>query len=153
MINAFKHAFIGDAAAGVLVIAYEAAETSWRLTVSDNGIGTPEGQSDSDKPRPGLGTIIVETLAKQLNARVEVMRSRRGTTVSITHGTPDRAWLPLEGAGIGSPPKSNGIFLATASFDQPANPARVIGLVFNSLLRGQERTRQPFECLAAVLDL
>ena len=40
VINAFKHAFIGDAAAGVLVIAYEAAETSWRVTVSDNGIGT-----------------------------------------------------------------------------------------------------------------
>ena len=63
VINAFKHAFVGDAAAGALVIAYEAAETSWRLTVSDNGIGTPEGQLDSDKPRPGLGTIIVETLA------------------------------------------------------------------------------------------
>jgi two-component sensor histidine kinase len=114
VINAFKHAFIGDAAAGVLVIAHEAAETSWRLTVSDNGIGTPEGQSDSDKPRPGLGTIIVETLAKQLDARVEVTRNRRGTTVSITHGTPDHAWLPLAGAGIGSPRKSNGSFLATA---------------------------------------
>ena len=109
VINAFKHAFVGDEAAGLVVIAYEAAETSWRLTVSDNGIGTPEGQSDSDKPRPGLGTIIVEALAKQLDARVEVTRSRRGTTVSITHGTPDRAWLPLTGAGTGLPPKSNGI--------------------------------------------
>ena len=38
VINAFKHAFIGDAAAGVLVIAYEAAETSWRLTVSETGL-------------------------------------------------------------------------------------------------------------------
>ena len=114
VINAFKHAFVGDAAAGVLVIAHEAAETSWRLTVSDNGIGTPEGQLDSDKPRPGLGTIIVETLAKQLDARVEVMRSRRGTTVSITHGTPDRAWLPLAGAGTGLSPKSNGNSLAAA---------------------------------------
>jgi len=106
VINAFKHAFVGDEAAGVLVVAYEAAETSWRLTVSDNGIGTPEGQLDSDKPRPGLGTIIVETLAKQLDARVEVMRSRRGTTVSITHGTSDRAWLPLTGTGTWWPPKS-----------------------------------------------
>ena len=109
VINAFKHAFVGDEAAGLVVIAYEAAETSWRLTVSDNGIGTPEGQSGSDKPRPGLGTLIVEALAKQLDARVEVTRSRRGTTVSITHGTPDRAWLPLTGAGTGLPPKSNGI--------------------------------------------
>ena len=114
MINAFKHAFVGDQAAGVLVVAYEAAETSWRLTVSDNGIGIPEGQLDSDKPRPGLGTIIVEALAKQLDARVEVMRSRRGTTVSITHGTSDRAWLPLTGAGTGLPPKSNGNSVAAA---------------------------------------
>ena len=90
VINAFKHAFASDEAAGLVVVSYEAAETSWRLTVSDNGIGTPEGQLDSDKPRPGLGTVIVEALAKQLDARVEVTRSRQGTTVSITHGTPDR---------------------------------------------------------------
>ena len=108
VINAFKHAFVGDAAAGVLVIAHEAAETSWRLTVSDNGIGSPEGRLDSDKPRPGLGTIIVETLAKQLDARVEVMRSRRGTTVSITHGTPDGARSSLTDAERRLPPKSNG---------------------------------------------
>jgi len=114
VINAFKHAFVGDEAAGLVVVAYGAAETSWRLAVSDNGIGAPEGQLDSDKPRPGLGTIIVETLAKQLDARVEVMRSRRGTTVSITHGTSDRAWLPLTGAGTGLPPKSNGNSLAAA---------------------------------------
>jgi two-component sensor histidine kinase len=106
--NAFKHAFVGDAAAGLVVVAYEAAETSWRLVVSDNGVGTSEGQLDSDKPRPGLGTIIVAALAKQLDARVEVMRSQRGTTVSIAHGTPDRAWLPLMGAGISLPLKSNG---------------------------------------------
>ena len=91
VINAFKHAFVGDEAAGLVVVAYEAAETSWKLTVSDNGIGTPEGQLDSDKPRPGLGTIIVAALAKQLDARVEVMRNRGGTTVSITHGTSNRA--------------------------------------------------------------
>jgi chemotaxis protein methyltransferase CheR len=106
--NAFKHAFVGDAAAGLVVVAYEAAETSWRLVVSDNGVGTPEGQLDSDKARPGLGTIIVAALAKQLDARVEVMRSQRGTTVSIAHGTPDRAWLPVAGAGKDLPPKSNG---------------------------------------------
>jgi two-component sensor histidine kinase len=76
--------------------------------VSDNGVGTPEGQLDSDKPRPGLGTIIVAAPAKQLDARVEVMRSQRGTTVSIADETPDRAWLPLTGAGTRLPPKSNG---------------------------------------------
>ena len=114
VINAFRHAFVGDQAAGLIVVAYEAAETSWRLTVSDNGIGTPEGQSDSDKPRPGLGTIIVAALAKQLDARVEVMRGRRGTTVSITHGTSDHAWLPVMDAATGLPPKSNGSSVAAA---------------------------------------
>ncbi len=93
VINAFKHAFVGDEAAGLVVVAYEVAETSWKLTVSDNGIGTPEGQLDLDKPRPGLGTIIVAALAKQLDARVEVIRNRVGTTVSITHGISDRAGL------------------------------------------------------------
>jgi chemotaxis protein methyltransferase CheR len=114
VINAFKHAFVGDEAAGLVVVAYEAAETSWRLAVSDNGIGTPKGQSDSDKPRPGLGTIIVAALAKQLDARVEVTRSRRGTTVSITHGMSDHAWLPLTGATTSLPPKSNGNSVAVA---------------------------------------
>jgi chemotaxis protein methyltransferase CheR len=91
VINAFKHAFVGDRAAGLLVVAYEAAETSWRLAVSDNGIGIPEGHLDLDKTTPRLGTIIVEALAKQLDARVEVARDRQGTTVSITHGTCNRA--------------------------------------------------------------
>jgi chemotaxis protein methyltransferase CheR len=114
VINAFKHAFVGDEASGLVVVAYEAAETSWQLTVSDNGIGMPEGQLDSDKPRPGLGTIIVAALAKQLDARVEVMRNRGGTTVSITHGTLDRTRLPLPLAGAETrlAPKSNGNSIA-----------------------------------------
>jgi PAS domain S-box-containing protein len=110
VINAFKHAFVGDETAGLVVVAYEAAETSWQLTVSDNGIGMPEGQLNSDKPRPGLGTIIVAALAKQLDARVAVTRNRGGTTVSITHGTSNGAGLPLPLAGprTGLAPKSNG---------------------------------------------
>jgi PAS domain S-box-containing protein len=108
VINAFKHAFVGDRAAGVLVVAYEATGRSWTLAVSDNGIGVPEGHLDLDKTSHGLGTIIVEALAKQLDARVEVVRNPRGTTVSITHGTSDRAWPPLTGAGRRLPSKSNG---------------------------------------------
>jgi PAS domain S-box-containing protein len=108
MINTFKHAFVGDRAAGRLVVTYEAAEANWRLAVSDNGIGTPEGHLDLDKATPGLGTIIVEALAKQLDARVEVARNPRGTTVSITHGTLDRASPPLTGVSRRSLPKSTG---------------------------------------------
>jgi two-component sensor histidine kinase len=91
VINAFKHAFVGDRAAGRLVVAYEAAETSWTLTVSDNGVGIPEGHLDLDRTTHGLGAIIVEALAKQLDARVEIVRIPQGTTVSITHGNSERA--------------------------------------------------------------
>jgi two-component sensor histidine kinase len=108
VINAFKHAFVDDRAAGLIVVAYKATETSWRLAVSDNGIGIPEGHLELDKPTSGLGTIIVEALAKQLDACVEIWRNPQGTTVSITHGTPDRTWPPLTGSGGRWLPKSNG---------------------------------------------
>jgi hypothetical protein len=41
----------------------------------------PEGESD--KTMPGLGTIIVEALAKQLDARVETLTTKHSRTVSI----------------------------------------------------------------------
>jgi len=106
VINAFKHAFVGDRTADFLVVAYEATETGWRLAVSDNGIGKPKGHLNLEKTTPRLGTIIVEALAKQLDARVEVVRNPHGTTVSITHGASNRAWPPL--TGCRRLPKSNG---------------------------------------------
>jgi chemotaxis protein methyltransferase CheR len=84
VINALKHAFIGPEAAGRIVVAYEMAETSWRLTVSDNGIGKSKGRLAATR---GLGTSIVEALAKQLDARVGSSTAPHGTSVSITHGT------------------------------------------------------------------
>ena len=38
VINAFKHAFVGDEAAGLVVVAYEAAETSWSLRFPITGL-------------------------------------------------------------------------------------------------------------------
>ena len=113
VINAFKHAFVDDRATRLIVVAYEATEASWRLAVSDDGSGTSGDHLKSDKPTPGLGTIIVEALAKQLDARVEVIRNPQGTTVSITHGTSDPAWLSLTGSA--SLPGSGGRWLAKSS--------------------------------------
>jgi chemotaxis protein methyltransferase CheR len=87
VINAFKHAFVGDRAAGQLVVAYEAADTGWRLAVSDNGIGTPPAHLGPARTTSGLGTIIVEALARQLGARVDTVTNPQGTTISITHGS------------------------------------------------------------------
>ena len=86
VINALKHAFLDDKTDGQIIVAYAVAGTSWKLTVSDNGIGKPEGAPD--KARSGLGTSIVEALAKQLEARVEISPDRSGRTVSIIHETP-----------------------------------------------------------------
>jgi chemotaxis protein methyltransferase CheR len=57
VINALKHAFLGDRSDGTVIVAYDLAEPNWRLTVSDNGIGRPEGHPD--KTNPGLGTTII----------------------------------------------------------------------------------------------
>ena len=85
LINALKHAFPDDQSDGTVIVAYDVDERNWRLTVADNGIGRPEGHSD--KTNPGLGTTIVEALAKQLDARVDIAMDPHGTTVSITHAT------------------------------------------------------------------
>ena len=85
VINALKHAFPGDRSDGTVVVSYELAEPNWRLTVSDNGIGLPEGHFD--KTNPGLGTTIIEALAKQLDARVDVVMDSLGTSVSVTHAS------------------------------------------------------------------
>lgn len=85
VINALKHAFVTDSAAGLIVVTYEATEWDWRLRISDNGIGKSE--SHTGKASPGLGTGIVEALAKQLEGRVETSMEPDGTSVSITHGS------------------------------------------------------------------
>jgi chemotaxis protein methyltransferase CheR len=84
VINALKHAFIEDKAGGRIIVSYDVAESGWSLTVSDNGIGQPEGAPD--RTRSGLGTSIVEALARQLEARVEISQDPGGRTVSIVHG-------------------------------------------------------------------
>jgi two-component sensor histidine kinase len=86
VINALKHAFDDDKTDGQIIVAYDTVETGWTLTVSDNGVGKPTRAPDD--AGPGLGTSIVEALAKQIEARVEIASDRRGRTVSIIHATP-----------------------------------------------------------------
>jgi chemotaxis protein methyltransferase CheR len=86
VINALKHAFGQPSTTGVIVVSYEAAKASWRLSVSDNGVGMP--QDGGGKATPGLGTSIVEALARQLDGHVEISQTiPHGMTVSITHGS------------------------------------------------------------------
>jgi two-component sensor histidine kinase len=81
VINALKHAF-PDRRAGRIYVDYQAHGPRWSLSVSDNGIGILHGAASA---KPGLGTSIVEALARQLDARVDVADTHPGTMVSVVH--------------------------------------------------------------------
>jgi PAS domain S-box-containing protein len=86
VMNALKHAFPGEKKDAVIVVSYKVAEPDWKLTISDNGIGRPN-TSASDEVKPGLGTSLIQSLAKQLDATVEINSASQGRAVSITHAT------------------------------------------------------------------
>jgi two-component sensor histidine kinase len=81
VINALKHAFPGRGG-GKIVIGYHGDGANWTLSVTDNGVGMPKDRAGA---RPGLGTSIIEALAKHLRARVEIADAHPGTAVSIVH--------------------------------------------------------------------
>ena len=81
VINALKHAFTTDEKDGRIVVTYEVTGTDWKLSIADNGMGKPS----SDIPRVGLGTSIVNALASQLDAHVDVVTGQGGTILSIVH--------------------------------------------------------------------
>ena len=85
ILNALKHAFTDDRADREIAVGFAIAGTNWKLSVVDNGIGAPVGVFAQAKS--GLGTSIINALAEQLEARVDVMSGPQGTTVLVTHAT------------------------------------------------------------------
>jgi two-component sensor histidine kinase len=81
VINALKHAFPKDGP-GTITVAYETRGPNWTLRVTDDGVGMP---TDPALIRTGLGTSIVQSLAKQLEASVIITARHPGTRVSIEH--------------------------------------------------------------------
>ena len=82
VINAIKHAFPGGAI-GTIVVNFESDANAWRLSVSDNGVGT--GTSLPDNPRrSGLGTSLMDALARRLGGQIATASASPGTTVSLT---------------------------------------------------------------------
>jgi two-component system, sensor histidine kinase PdtaS len=81
VINALKHAF-PDNRSGRISVSYRTRGANWILSVDDDGVGFSE---DPDHAKPGLGTGIVEALAKQLGAHVDIETKKSGTKVSIVH--------------------------------------------------------------------
>jgi two-component system, sensor histidine kinase PdtaS len=81
VINALKHAFPNDRG-GHIVVGYQSSPPIWKLSVADDGVGMPTGSAPA---KSGLGTSIVEALAHQLGARVQVTPADPGIVVSIVH--------------------------------------------------------------------
>lgn len=81
VINALKHAFPGDRD-GKILVDYHSLGQEWKLSVSDDGVGTPETLAGA---KAGLGTSIIEALANQLDATIETEGGHPGTTVSVRH--------------------------------------------------------------------
>lgn len=81
VINALKHAF-PDNRPGSVIVDYAANGDNWTLSVSDDGIGM---LASPEEVRAGLGTRIIQALAKQLRANITVTDAAPGTKVSLTH--------------------------------------------------------------------
>ena len=79
VINALKHAF-PEGRDGEVVVTYEVGKVGWTLAVTDNGVGRPEPSADQ---RVGLGTGVINSLARQLHAQVVFSDAAPGSRVAI----------------------------------------------------------------------
>jgi two-component sensor histidine kinase len=80
VINALKHAFPAHTR-GKILVDYRSNGTNWRLSVKDDGVGMPTG---NQKAKAGLGTGIIEALAKHLGATSQVRRADPGVAIEIS---------------------------------------------------------------------
>ncbi|MES2341308.1 MAG: histidine kinase dimerization/phosphoacceptor domain -containing protein [Pseudomonadota bacterium] len=80
VINAVKYAFPDSKAGAQILVSFASDGDDWTLTVADNGVGKVADPAQTK--HGGLGTVIVEALVKQLEAKMDV-RNGPGMTVSI----------------------------------------------------------------------
>jgi two-component sensor histidine kinase len=80
VINALKHAF-PEQRLGTIKVGYAAQGDDWSLSVTDDGVGMPVDAP----PSTGLGTSIIEALARKLSATVAVSDGDPGTKVTVAH--------------------------------------------------------------------
>ncbi len=81
VINALKHAFTGQRS-GRIEVSYCGHAPGWTLVVRDDGVGMPADPQDA---KAGLGTSIVQALARQLRAGIVVSDGSPGAVVTVVH--------------------------------------------------------------------
>lgn len=84
MINAVEYAFPEKRTGALILLTFELDGADWELAFSDNGVGKGEASAIAATE---LGTNIIEALAKQLDARIEIGTSAAGLSVSVMRST------------------------------------------------------------------
>jgi PAS domain S-box-containing protein len=79
--NALKHAFVGGRRGSICISMERLNDDRLKLVVADNGVGLPAGLDI--RRCPSLGLQLVNTLAAQLHAQLEV-DVRGGTSFQLT---------------------------------------------------------------------
>ncbi|MGM0745061.1 MAG: histidine kinase dimerization/phosphoacceptor domain -containing protein [Bacteroidota bacterium] len=81
VVNAFKYAF-ADKEEGVLSMVLKKKSRDIQLRISDDGPGLPDafGKIQGE----GLGTILIQSFAEQLEADMQVHSDKNGTSFSFT---------------------------------------------------------------------
>jgi len=85
ILNAIKYAFPKHRSSARIRVTFEMAQSDWKLTVADNGVG--RSAQEQLKTSTGLGTALVGALAKQLRAQTTEVSSKKGLTVEVTRST------------------------------------------------------------------
>jgi len=87
VINSLKHGF-PDGEHGFIIVDYAVRDDGWTLSVSDTGVGR---SPPSPSHRVGLGTSVVNSLARQLRAELVLTDLTPGFMTSIVHSRPPLA--------------------------------------------------------------
>ncbi len=82
VINALRHAFPKERP-GKIVLVFRGLGSRWSFSVTDNGVGLSNVLTNT--MHAGHGTKILNCLATELDARIEVESNSQGTRVSLTH--------------------------------------------------------------------
>ena len=81
--NALKHAFLPGQRGIITVRCSAAPDGAMILAVSDNGRGPPPGFNLSTPSGLGFGLRLVQTLGRQIGAKIEIHTAEAGMTIEI----------------------------------------------------------------------
>ena len=91
VIIAVKHAF-PQHRRGAINIDYHSEGKNWKLSVKDDGVGIAGGETDA---KPGLGSGIIDALARQLRGRILMRDASPGTKFSMEGDGGDKGLGPV----------------------------------------------------------